>query len=234
MSEFDTYYDQLEPRQPRTSALAVSSLVCSLICCLPGVPLIGVLLGIGGIVATSRNPSLQGRGLAITGLVLGILLTIGQALIILVAAMSMAQFRHVPAEALRPGFAGDYAGFREHFGVAGRALPDDDAAAFIAELRDRYGELVESRIDWAGMGEWDHSRDVTTFTAVLVFDREEVKAAFVMDLRQTAEEDMPILQSIRIIDRQRGDVMFPLTAPPPPSPMAPPPEVDADDEPEDV
>ncbi|MEX2219413.1 MAG: DUF4190 domain-containing protein [Phycisphaerales bacterium] len=60
----------------RTSALAVSSLIFGIICCLPGTGIIAFFLGLGGIIAT-RDPErrLGGRTLAIVGLILGLLST---------------------------------------------------------------------------------------------------------------------------------------------------------------
>jgi hypothetical protein len=61
------------PSQSRTSAAAVVSLVSGLVCCIPGLTgLIGVITGIIGIAATG-NPAVKGRGMAIAGLILGIL-----------------------------------------------------------------------------------------------------------------------------------------------------------------
>lgn len=67
------------PGPERTSVLAVSSLVCSLICCFPGLGAIGVLLGTGGLFAIMRsNGRLSGRAFAIVGIVVGLIITIAQ------------------------------------------------------------------------------------------------------------------------------------------------------------
>ena len=65
----------------RTSRLAISSLICSIICCLPFTTIPGILLGAGALLAIGKNAALRGRGLAITGIVLGVIFTIGQVLI---------------------------------------------------------------------------------------------------------------------------------------------------------
>jgi len=63
--------------QPRTSALAITSLILGLLGCVPFVTsLLAVLFGIAGIGAT-RKPAVYGKGLAIGGLILGILGLIG-------------------------------------------------------------------------------------------------------------------------------------------------------------
>jgi hypothetical protein len=57
----------------RTSAAAVTSLVCGLLLCIPGITgLIAIICGAVGIGAT-KNPAVRGRGMAVAGLILGIL-----------------------------------------------------------------------------------------------------------------------------------------------------------------
>jgi hypothetical protein len=57
----------------RTSGAAITSLVCGLLMCIPFVTgLIAVITGIIGI-GTTGNPAVRGRGIAIAGLILGIL-----------------------------------------------------------------------------------------------------------------------------------------------------------------
>src|SRR5579872_3206789 len=61
------------PAATRTSGAAIASLVCGLIFCIPGLTgLVAVITGIIGIGQTG-NPAVKGRGMAIAGLILGIL-----------------------------------------------------------------------------------------------------------------------------------------------------------------
>jgi hypothetical protein len=61
------------PPATRTSAAAITSLVCGLILCIPFVTgLVAVITGIVGIAVTG-NPAVRGRGMAVAGLILGIL-----------------------------------------------------------------------------------------------------------------------------------------------------------------
>ena len=63
----------------RTSIAAVLSLISSLICCLPAVPLLGIVLGALALIGIGRsNGRVGGRGLAVAGIVLGILFTVAQ------------------------------------------------------------------------------------------------------------------------------------------------------------
>src|SRR5271156_6556428 len=61
------------PASTRTSGAAITSLVCGLLGCVPFVTgLVAVITGIIGISATG-NPAVRGRGMAIAGLILGLL-----------------------------------------------------------------------------------------------------------------------------------------------------------------
>lgn len=81
--EFDgaAYYDDGDggmgvPAQ-RTSALAISSLIFSLACCIPGAGLLGVVLGGAGLLAIGRsNGRLSGSGFAATGIVVGLIVSV--------------------------------------------------------------------------------------------------------------------------------------------------------------
>jgi Domain of unknown function (DUF4190)/Domain of unknown function (DUF4145) len=59
--------------KPRTSVAAIFSLICGLLGCVPFLTgLVAVILGIVGI-KTTKNPMVTGKGMAIAGLMLGIL-----------------------------------------------------------------------------------------------------------------------------------------------------------------
>jgi hypothetical protein len=65
-SDFDPLPDQ------RVSGLAISSLVTGILCCIPGVGLLAMILGLSSMLAISRSDGrLSGRGMAIAGMVLG-------------------------------------------------------------------------------------------------------------------------------------------------------------------
>jgi hypothetical protein len=62
---------------PKTSAAAVTALVMGLLFCIPGITSLGaVLFGFIGISKT-KNPMVRGRGMAIAGLILGIIGVLG-------------------------------------------------------------------------------------------------------------------------------------------------------------
>jgi hypothetical protein len=60
--------------EQRTSVMAILSLVCALICFIPGLAVLGALFGIASLVAISRSGErLTGRGLAIAGLIISLI-----------------------------------------------------------------------------------------------------------------------------------------------------------------
>jgi hypothetical protein len=69
------------PSMSRLSGAAVASLVCGLIFCIPGITgLVAIITGIVGIAETAK-PQVRGRGMAIAGLILGILSLGGWAMV---------------------------------------------------------------------------------------------------------------------------------------------------------
>lgn len=60
--------------ESRTSVLAILSLIAGLVCFIPGVGALGVILGVAALLLIGGSGGrLSGRGLAITGIVLGLL-----------------------------------------------------------------------------------------------------------------------------------------------------------------
>lgn len=78
-------YDSLgEPVASRVSVLAILSLVCSLVCFVPGLSVLAIILGIAALlVIGSSQGRLTGRGLGIAGLVLGLVVTALQAAVVI-------------------------------------------------------------------------------------------------------------------------------------------------------
>ena len=65
------------PEAERTSVMAILSLVCSLICCIPGLGILGSLLGVFALIGIGGSRGrVGGKGLAISGIIIGILMTV--------------------------------------------------------------------------------------------------------------------------------------------------------------
>lgn len=222
MSQHDTPID--EPRfdepdqpsqmgqEPRTSILAIVSLVCSLVCCVPLLPTLGALLGIGGLVAISRNPMLRGSGLAITGIVLGLLFTLGQGLVAMSGVRGYLELRDVPVRMLELGYAGNYSDFRDRMDGAGT---DEQAEQFFNELQSRYGEARAAEMNFdAFMQQFQQpggpAENEITFVWRVEFENETVEVEAVMrEEDQVPGAEFIVFRSLTIRDENRDDLRFP-------------------------
>lgn len=74
-NDADSFHDHDGPQ--RTSALAVVSLVMSLICCIPGLGLLGAALGVVALLGIGRSRGrVGGKGMALAGIIVGVLMTV--------------------------------------------------------------------------------------------------------------------------------------------------------------
>lgn len=65
------------PVASRTSVAAILSLVCALVCFVPGLSILAIILGIAAIVMIgSSQGRVTGKGLAISGILIGLLVTV--------------------------------------------------------------------------------------------------------------------------------------------------------------
>lgn len=119
----------------RTSAAAVTSLICGLLGCFVVTGIIAIITGIIGLRAT-RDPNVRGRGLAIAGLVLGVLFGLGGAGCLTMsgaglffAKREIAQVATVVDNAVSAAAANDDARFRSYWSPT--AVPPNDFVATV-------------------------------------------------------------------------------------------------------
>ena len=202
---------------PKTSATAVWSLICSLVFCCPVTTVIGVLLGLVAMVSIGGNPARKGKGLAITGILLGVIFTAGQLIAYPAAYKFFYQFYEVvmkgPNDALIAGFNGDTAVFKASFYGAGATASDEEAVAFIAELRERYGEFQMSRFDEQGGSppQAAPGQANVPFPYILDFDNATVNTETEIIFADPAAGGGFInkLGYIKVFDADRGDLTYP-------------------------
>lgn len=214
MTQFENPYSDPAGGKPKTSGLAVTSLVCGLICCIPLLtPLLAILFGLLAVLTIQGNPLKKGMGLAVAGIVLGLAVTAGQVGIGLKGYAGFKMFRDAPMAAMQAGFSGDLDGFRAQFGAAGEAANNVQAGSFINQLRVRYGEFQRSDLDFMafqGMKPVQPNQTVFTIPWLLVFDNGEVLAEFTFDQdEQTPNSDTLIFSEVRVIDAAKGELVFP-------------------------
>lgn len=192
---------------PKTSGLAVASLVCGLIFFCPVTTVLAPLLGVAAAARLHGNPALRGRGLAAVGSVIGIVAT---ALWVLAGVRfygaMIGPVYERPGEALRAGFAGDTAGFRACFYGPGETAADSEAQIFVEALRQRYGEFASgSPREPVGPG-----GPIMTFSYVLRFGTRTVPAEIRVVMADPDAGAWPgRLAWIRVIDPELGDLSFP-------------------------
>jgi hypothetical protein len=180
--------------------------------------LIGPVLGVVGFVQT-RRPDYRGRGLAVAGIVLGLLFTTGW---LMFGAWWNANVRRPlidgPGAALQQGFAGNTAGFRGAFLYDGAPPDEREAIAFINQLRQRYGELREVR--QAAEAPWkDDATDRTRLRVAYVFDftKTDVVGEATFVLSNPAGGLVLKWAYIVVRDAAQGDLVYPPGAKVPPS-----------------
>jgi hypothetical protein len=129
----------------RVSLWALLSLLCGVAVLCPVASVLGPVLGVVALAKIRRNPQRTGTGLALAGILAGLLATAGWG--------AAARWWHLnardpmlrgPADALAAGLAGDVAGFKAGFAGDGAAADDAEALAFLDEVGGRYGHLVGS------------------------------------------------------------------------------------------
>ncbi len=209
MMQFDPSLHSPEVQPPKTSGLAVTSLIFSLILCCPLTTIIGPLLGLVSVIRIGGNPALKGRGIAVVAILLGAIFTGGQFWSCRwVYDTIFVPMLVGPSDALTTGFDGDIAGFKDHFYGAGATASDAEALAFIAELERRYGDFVSCALNQQGQP--------VTQGPVMPFDYRIVFADQTVDCETEivyADEKTgkwpKKLGYITIFDDDLGDLTFP-------------------------
>lgn len=140
--------------EQRTSVLAILSLVFSLICCLPGTGVVGIVLGIAAIVAiASAQGRLAGRGMAIAGLIIGVFTTVLW-LAVGFGMMSFAGSLNIYGESIEDMQAGRPADARLVLAPsADTAVTDERLVAFGQQITDEWGAytgMPGGVFDWFG------------------------------------------------------------------------------------
>lgn len=135
------------PQESRTSILAILSLVCSLVCVIPFLGLLGAILGIAAMFGISRSQGmLRGNGMAVTGIVVGLLVTV----IWLGIGIGMAQFNGAlgkrfiaPVSSVVQALeASDFKTARGSFDKSlNAAVTDEQMTAFVAAYQAELGHF---------------------------------------------------------------------------------------------
>lgn len=221
MTAFDqTFGDQLQVEQ-KTSGLAISSLVCSLILCCPLTTLIGPLLGLVAIFTIGSNPARKGKGIAIAGIIIGIIATsVWGSSIVWFQNNINKPINEGPIAVMTAGFAGDKQAFR--MGLMGDAAigTDEEIQEFIDGLHDRYGKFISSEMDIIELSSNPPTIEemmeiVKVYPYVLQFENATVKARIEFSTNDPLTGKFlwgTKFGRILILDENLGDISYPSKA----------------------
>lgn len=211
--------NNLAPEPERTSILAILSLVTSLICCVPGLSILGVFLGIGSMVAIGgSNGRVGGKGLAIAGILLGVLVTIGHGAIGIGAASAWKEVQGAMTQmdpAIRGMDTGDYTAARTMFAPS-VTVTDEQFDAFRQAYQADYGPLgaqVIDLVEWAssfGTSSGAFQNYQGSAMIPMVYDTTNGRITFIMVVRQSDLQNAnpgqnPFLGAVSQIGVQRPD-----------------------------
>ncbi len=135
--------------EPRMSALAVVGLVCSLICLIPALPLIGAALGGAALLKiNSSGGRLAGVGMALVAICVGVVLTLAQSGLGYVGWRSYSFMQHFlgptsqhAGDAMVALAAGDASGLNKVLTEEASAkVTPEDAAQFARAMEAHYGK----------------------------------------------------------------------------------------------
>jgi hypothetical protein len=206
---------------PKTSGLAITALILSLVGIIPCVGLltapIGFLLGLIGAVTIGGNPNRKGVGLAVAAIVIGGLLALGQGYgtywFSSKVGGAIQKVMSGPNDALQAGLNGDIAAFKAEFYGAGATAADAEAQAFLDELTNRYGDFVSCRFDDTSGQAAQPAPGQTSlpFPYVLTFSSGTVNAEteIVFGDQNTGAAFINKLGYILVFDPDRGDLRYP-------------------------
>lgn len=140
--------------EQRTSVMAILSLVFSLICCIPGTGVLGIVLGIASVVAiASAQGRLVGRGMAIAGIIIGVFTTV-MWLAVGFGAISLVGGLNIYGEAIEDMQAGRPTDARVVLATpADAAVTDEQLVAFGERITNEWGAyagMPGGLFDWFG------------------------------------------------------------------------------------
>ena len=144
-----TESNQIKPM----SGMAVTAFVMTILFCIPVLPLVGLLLGLGALGRTSTDGPFRGRPLAIIAIILGLLFTAGQTYTTVkfvevggMVADSIMVVVTGPDDAMEGAFKGDLKQTNDWW-LVGQTPSAARTEAFVSEARRRFGEFKSAAPD---------------------------------------------------------------------------------------
>ncbi|MEM7229654.1 MAG: DUF4190 domain-containing protein [Planctomycetota bacterium] len=209
------------PGDQKTHGLAITSLVCSLACCIPFLGALGAILGVVAVVAIGRNEAkCKGKGMAIAAIIIGLLLAVAWipgsifgGKFVRYAMEVTTYMQQKPAQIMDAGADGDYALVIAEFEDA--TLTESDAEVFFQTLESRYGALQSTLETNPGAGpDTSSGAGIGIVPYTLTFENATLDAEFhIMLADETATNVSQLFRvgmvGIVIEDEELGDLSFP-------------------------
>ena len=226
----------------RTSLLAVGSLIVSIIslvaCCVPGPGVLGVVMGVAALPGISRSQGrVGGKGMAITGIVIGLIATLVSLLLWFGGAMGWSQ-----AAARFDGvFDPDPNVTRAMMARAyTNAFTDEDHALFLAEVESEWGAFRGTDRGLASalgryfsegqslqvVGNAPPSYHSRMWPMPAEFDSGSAFVIAIMVQGQNAPDGFPAFENVGVVSRDGSRIIWlidPVTTPTAPTTPTPPP-----------
>lgn len=153
---------------PTTGKLAIASLVSGLVFCCPVASLLAPVLGIAHFIAAAGKPWVRGGGLAIGGILLGVIFTAGWAFIAWSGYSVFRQATEISQQVMADLDAGDLEAAKARF--LGDGVTTEELSAGFSAVTDRYGTFESMRFDEAA--EAPPSGNTIELPFVATFDRD--------------------------------------------------------------
>jgi hypothetical protein len=208
--------DRDAPRSWNRTAV-LSAMFCIPFFC-PPMTLIAAITGALALRSLRHNPDTKGAWLARSAIAFGVAATVLSAW--LLWSSGLGTIVRGPSAALAPLFAADAEGVhREWIGPASR-ISAEELNAFAREASARYGAFASAQ--WSESRttplEQPATRSVAVVPVTIRFASGPVEADLGLErFDEKSGKGTMMWRSVRILDAQRGDLLFPPGEPPPPA-----------------
>lgn len=137
------------PEAERTSVMAILSLVCSIICCIPGLGLLGTVLGVFALIGIGGSRGrVGGKGLAIAGIILGMLVTVIWIGLVIGGSRAFGAYQGLVGPIMTNIEARDYDAARASFDPTLSTVDDAALDAFRAAYQAELGSYQRTPDGW--------------------------------------------------------------------------------------
>jgi hypothetical protein len=215
--------EQPTTEAPRTSKLAIASLVTSFFSCCGPCGVVPIILSVVSIVRIKLDPALRGMGIAVVALILNLGVTVAASFWAVPKVMGV--FNQVfglmiagPVDAIRAGQSGDVEAFLAAVRQEGPNPPDtEDASVFLSALTDRFGQIQSSVIQDQNRGAPQPGATDAAVDYMLTFTKDGKTSAIKCEVLWSMANDAGDLdvkiKRIRVFSED-GEIAFPATEAP--------------------